>query len=124
MPHVIVEYSDNITDIDTSALLLEINTALFNTQLFQHADDIKARAYVNSPFLIGLNNSRQGYIFVRLYLLSGRSLHQKQQLSDLLLTVLQQSSHFRAGGLTVQLCVDIAEMEQRSYAKQQFTSTP
>lgn len=40
MPHVVVDYSDNLTGLNAKQLLEEINTTLIETELFS-PEDIK-----------------------------------------------------------------------------------
>jgi len=44
MPHVVVEYSANIEQLDRPKLLKRINQVLIESKLFQ-PNDIKARLY-------------------------------------------------------------------------------
>ena len=53
MPHVIVDYSENLTGLNAKQLLEEINTTLIDTELFS-PEDIKSRARKDDVFLIGL----------------------------------------------------------------------
>lgn len=63
MPHVVVDYSDNLTGINAKQLLEEINTTLIETELFS-PEDIKSRARRDEVFLIGLGVD-QAYILVK-----------------------------------------------------------
>ena len=74
MPHVVVDYSDNLTGINAKQLLEEINTTLIETELFS-PEDIKSRARKDEVFLIGLGVD-QAYIHVKAYILSGRTAKQ------------------------------------------------
>ena len=68
MPHVVVDYSDNLTGLNAKQLLEEINTTLIETELFS-PEDIKSRARRDEVFLIGLGVD-QAYIHVKAYILS------------------------------------------------------
>lgn len=52
MPHVVVDYSENLTGLNAKQLLEEINSALIETELFS-PEDIKSRARKDDVFLIG-----------------------------------------------------------------------
>ncbi|MFU8927341.1 5-carboxymethyl-2-hydroxymuconate Delta-isomerase [Acinetobacter puyangensis] len=118
MPHVIVEQSANIQKLNAIDLLTKINQTLFATGSIAQRNDIKARLRVDQDFVIGAGHNNQAYIHVKIYLLSGRTLEQKQQISHDVLDVLQQFEDFDANQLEVQLCVDIIEMDRAVYQKQ------
>ncbi|MCH4247415.1 5-carboxymethyl-2-hydroxymuconate Delta-isomerase [Acinetobacter populi] len=118
MPHVIVEQSANIQKLNAIDLLTKINQTLFATGSIAQRNDIKARLRVDQDFVIGAGHNNQAYIHVKIYLLSGRTLEQKQQISHDVLAVLQQFEDFDANQLEVQLCVEIIEMDRAVYQKQ------
>lgn len=118
MPHVIVEQSANIQKLNAIDLLTKINQTLFATGSIAQRNDIKARLRVDQDFVIGAGHNNQAYIHVKIYLLSGRTLEQKQQISHDVLDVLQQFEDFDANQLEVQLCVEIIEMDRAVYQKQ------
>lgn len=117
MPHLKVEYSDHFSEFDSHELLLQMNTALFATGLFAQAEDIKARARCVDQVVIGLAAQQQAFVYARLSILTGRSAAQKKLLSDCLLGVLRAFTGYRAAKLTLQLCVEIAEIDRDSYGK-------
>jgi 5-carboxymethyl-2-hydroxymuconate isomerase len=117
MPQMIIEYSDNIQNLDKEAMLVGLNHALFDTGLVHQPADIKSRIRENSDFLIGFGEEPQAYIHVRLAIMSGRSDDQKNIMADRLSGFLQGFEAYEAKGLTVQLCVEIAEMPKEHYRK-------
>lgn len=88
MPHVVVDYSDNLTGLNAKQLLEEINTTLIETELFS-PEDIKSRARKDEVFLIGLGVD-QAYIHVKAYILSGRTAEQKQLMGGAIVGGAQQ----------------------------------
>lgn len=90
MPHVVVDYSDNLTGLNAKQLLEEINTTLIETELFS-PEDIKSRARRDEVFLIGLGVD-QAYIHVKAYILSGRTAEQKQLVGEQLLAALSNKN--------------------------------
>lgn len=117
MPQMIVEYSDNIQNLDIQKLLSGLNQSLFETGLVNHPDDIKSRARANSDYLIGFGDNPQAYIHVRLAILTGRSSDQKNLMADQLSAFLNTFETYQAEGLEIQLCVEIAEMPKEHYRK-------
>ena len=117
MPHVIVEYSNNITTLNTQCLLSSLNQHLIDTGLIQ-AQDLKSRIHTNNDFLIGLGDQSQAYIHVHLYLMQGRTDVQKALLADQALAALTQFQDYQATDLAVQLSVQLTEMPLPDYRKQ------
>jgi len=116
MPHIHLEYSDNLKDFHSQPVLLGLNQALFATGHVNVATDIKSRAICQNDYLIGLGESNQAYVHVKVSLLSGRDLNTKTEISNQLLLALQQLLP-KQMHLTVQLCVEILEMEKACYSK-------
>lgn len=117
MPQMIVEYSDNIKDLDSKALLLGLNQTLFDTKLINHPTDIKSRIRANSDFLIGFGDEPEAYIHVRLGMMTGRTPEELNLVSDRLNDYLQSFNSYHAENLAVQLCIEIAEMPREYYRK-------
>ena len=117
MPHMIVEYSDNIQKLDTQNLMMDLNQALFDTALIGHPDEIKTRIRANSEFLIGFGDTQQAYIHVSLAILTGRTAEQKAKMADALIGALQAFKDYQAQDLNVQLCVELNEMPREDYRK-------
>lgn len=121
MPQMVVEYSDNIQNLDAQKLLNGLNHSLFDTGLVNHPDDIKSRVRANSDFLIGFGENPQAYIHVRLAIMTGRNTEQKNLMADYLSDFLNGFKDYQATGLEVQLCVEIAEMPKEHYRKVKVT---
>lgn len=119
MPHIHVEYSDNL-EIQARPLLKALNSALFATGYINSIHDIKSRAVIQHEFVVGLDDqSTQAYVHTKVSLLTGRSIAVQKQISTVLLQVLQQ--HVKST-VDLQLCVEIQEMNKETYSKV-FVST-
>lgn len=79
MPHIAVEYSENMEDtLDISALLYAVHNALAGQGI--DASRIKTRAIELENFVIGNNQPDQGaMIHITLLLLEGRGYDTKKQ---------------------------------------------
>lgn len=117
MPHVIVEYSNNITELNTQGLLSSLNQHLIDTGLIQ-AQDLKSRIHANTDFLIGLGDQSQAYLHMHLYLMQGRSEEQKALIADQAIAALTKFKDYQAQGLSIQLSVQLTEMPIADYRKQ------
>lgn len=117
MPHLIANYSANLTELNPHQLLKDANAALIETDLFV-ANDIKSRAFKDEIFLIGLNEAEEAYIHLELYLLSGRTQEQKQAVGAALLHRLEQKSYIQSEvSFPIQLCVEVIDMPKENYFK-------
>lgn len=117
MPQMIVEYSNNIQNLDAQRLMMDLNQALFDTSLIGHPDEIKTRTRANADFLIGFGETGQAYIHVCLAILTGRTAEQKTKMADALISALEAFKAYQTKELTVQLCVELTEMPREDYRK-------
>lgn len=115
MPHLTLEYTDNIARLDPAALLAAVNYAALKSGLFDEAD-VKSRAYAAPHFRIGLEEKARAFIHVRIGLLSGRSSEERRMLSDLVLMALNAAVD-APPGTELQLSVETVELDRPSYAK-------
>lgn len=115
MPHLVVEYSENLAQFESAACLAIVNAALVASGHFEEAD-IKSRACCVEAFQVGSESAGRAFIAARLSILSGRNLETKQDLSQLVLQALQQQ--LPAGmGLNTQVSVEVIDIDRNSYAK-------
>ncbi|SEM39140.1 5-carboxymethyl-2-hydroxymuconate isomerase [Pseudomonas sp. ok272] len=116
MPHLHMEYTANLPELNADVALLRLNHALVASGQFAAEFDIKSRAVKVDTFRVGTGLGERGFVSVRLALLSGRSAQIKKQLSDSLLAVLQDVCAWPAT-VDVQLCVEILDIDRESYTK-------
>lgn len=115
MPHMTIEFSDNLGCADPATLLAAVNNAALKSGLFEEAD-IKSRAYAASHFLIGVEDSLRAFIHVRISLLSGRLAAERRILSELVLSALDDAVGTQSG-TELQLSVETLEIDRQSYTK-------
>ncbi|MFK8330165.1 5-carboxymethyl-2-hydroxymuconate Delta-isomerase [Pseudomonas sp. BJa5] len=116
MPHLHVEYSDNLTGLDVDRLLLRLNHALVGSGQFADELDIKSRAVAQGAFRVGVAPAERAFAHIKLAILSGRSAEVKRQLSASLLEVLKETIA-ATPGLDIQLCVEVLDIDRDSYSK-------
>ena len=116
MPHLNLEYTANLTNLAVEKTLLRLNNVLMASGQFGSEFDIKSRAVKVESFQVGPSLSPRGFVAVKLSLLSGRSPQVKQQLSQSLLTALQDLGDWPAD-IQVQLSVQLVDMDRDSYSK-------
>jgi 5-carboxymethyl-2-hydroxymuconate isomerase len=116
MPHLTLEYTDNLKNLDPADTLLALNHALVASGHFEEAD-IKSRAIPLQTWLVGTSSTQRAFVHVKLAILSGRSASVKSELSGALLRVLRVAGNDTAG-CQVQLCVEVLDIDRASYAKE------
>jgi len=110
MPHIIVEYAEDIVlDDDINDVLNAIHTACTSSGLFDESH-IKTRAY---PFKNYTNAGKQDpYMHIQARIKSGRDIDNKKQLSFAIITGLEALG-LKASVITV----EVVDMDRESYAK-------
>ncbi|MGO2354367.1 MAG: 5-carboxymethyl-2-hydroxymuconate Delta-isomerase [Marinomonas foliarum] len=110
MPHCVVEYSQNLEqEVPPADLLEAVKEACIASTLFS-VEDIKLRSLPYKSFLTG--GKEDAFIHVTLRVLSGRTVEQRKQLSDL---VLERLTQFPLKD--VSFSVEVCEMERDTYVK-------
>ncbi|NNH01387.1 5-carboxymethyl-2-hydroxymuconate Delta-isomerase [Acinetobacter sp. ANC 5414] len=116
MPHIHLEYSDNIENLETKPILLALNKALVEGAYVGSANDVKSRAICQHDYVIGFGDASQAYVHAKVSLLTGRSVELQQEISQLLLTTLEQHLP-KQSQMSLQICVEILEMQKAIYSK-------
>ena len=117
MPHIHLEYSDNVENLDTQALLLLLNQGLVVANYVSFAHEIKSRAICQHEYLIGLGEPNQAYVHAKVSLLTGRTEVVQQEISKLMLSLLLEHLP-KQSDVSLQVCVEILEMQRSTYSKQ------
>jgi len=120
MPHVTLQYTNNVFSLDTGKILLKLNAALAASGHFQEAD-IKSRAIKLDDYVVGTDadTRARGFLHVRLAILSGRTDPVKKQLSEIALAEVRD---FCQGypDIGIQLTVEVVDINQSAYSKLVF----
>ena len=116
MPHMYVEYSNNLQGVNEGALMEALNTAVCSHPTVADEADVKTRIASLNNYRIGLNPAGRAFAHVELRLMAGRTPEIKKELSDRIAAVLKAQIPSQSG-LEVQLSVDIVDMDKPSYFK-------
>lgn len=112
MPHAVVEYSDNLSQsVYDSQLTAAVHDVMIQCGLF-NTNDIKTRSYATSDWLTGTSTKSGGFVHVTISLMEGRTLEQKQELTQAMFETL---SHALPN--VQSLTVDIRDMTRETYRK-------
>ena len=110
MPHIIVEYAEQISDkIKIDLILMTIHQSIAESGLFK-AVQIKSRAYSFKEFTNAGGNDP--YIHIQARIKSGRDADNKKQLGEVILAGLSKLN-ISASVITV----EIIDMDRDSYNK-------
>lgn len=121
MPHLRVEYSDNMAGrFDGASLAQAACDALLSSGVFNPPDSIKVRLIPVDHFRVG-SGADHGFVHAELAMLSGRDKATKQRLTDAL--VLAMSTCIGPGPQTVQVTADARDMDRDVYAKRLLPAT-
>jgi 5-carboxymethyl-2-hydroxymuconate isomerase len=115
MPHLTIEYTDNLPQFNAGGALVALNKALVASGQFEEID-IKSRAIRIGTFLVGTSPDDRAFLHVKLAILSGRSIQIKQELSESLLLTLTAMYEWPTKP-HVQLCVEVQEIDREAYSK-------
>ncbi|MDB6145034.1 MAG: 5-carboxymethyl-2-hydroxymuconate isomerase [Pseudomonas sp.] len=116
MPHLTMEHSANLPELNLAKTLLVLNQTLLISGHFGAEMDIKSRSIAVEVFQVGTVAASRGFVHLKLALLSGRSSGVKKVLSESLLAALQDASTWPAG-VEVQLSCEVVDLDRDSYAK-------
>lgn len=115
MPHLTLEYTSNLPQINPHETLLALNQVLIASKQFKETD-IKSRAILLETYLIGGSSENRAFVSVKVAILSGRSAEIKQALSTQLLEVLKQQCPV-SEPIGLQLCVEVVDIDPTTYSK-------
>lgn len=94
MPHIILEYTDNIIETDFADLLKNINQILVQT-LPTQLNNCKSRAIALNDYLVGDGTGSNAFVYCQIKILAGRSdeviKKTETKLKELLLNFFKRS---------------------------------
>jgi 5-carboxymethyl-2-hydroxymuconate isomerase len=111
MPHLNLEYSNNLGGFNPRLALQQLNNALIESGHFIESD-IQSRAMGFDDYLIGNVDEGRAFIHVKLRLLSGRSAEIKKALSDTLLQAIEINT---PQALNISIRAEIIDIDRESY---------
>ena len=119
MPHLIVEYSQNLAGFPEAQALTELNQAVTSSPEVLDEADLKSRFVLVDSFEIGTAPANRAFVHAQLRLLSGRTPEAKKDLPERVAEVLRRLSP-KPAGVMVQLSVEIVDMDRGSYVKERL----
>jgi 5-carboxymethyl-2-hydroxymuconate isomerase len=111
MPHIIVEYSDNLSTLEMPVLLCQLHESLAGNGVDKAR--IKARAIKVHDYAVCTQGTAGEMVHATLLLLEGRDLDTRKKLSAPLYEILKKKIHAKYPGCAVTL--EVREMNKDTY---------
>lgn len=116
MPQLILEYSNNIAQLDAKKTLLALNKTLVESSDTIQEEAVKARAYKVDTFSVGTQPDHRAFMHLELRMMAGRDTAAKKLIANNLVQTLQTMLP-RQSGLSIQFTVDLVDMDPDVYTK-------
>ena len=117
MPHLIIEYTDNIIEEPRwNDLYRDIHAVLIATSEW-YSPDIKSRAIRLTNYCVGNGSPDQAFISLTIQILAGRSDDLKQSVSENCLKILASYFHRTLEKLRSSVTVQIVDIHAPSYSR-------
>lgn len=117
MPHLILEYTNNIPQaIDTHKLFAPLHQIIAETAGIR-IENCKSRAIPLDDYYIAEGKPGQAFVHLNIRFLEGRSAALKQSLGQQSLEALRAHFGDAPDGLDLQLTVEIGDIQRQSYFK-------
>jgi len=114
MPHIIVEYSDNLKALDVPVLLETLHETLAEHDTINMAA-IKTRAIPLQNCVVAENMDPDEMVHVTLKLLPGRSVALKKTMAEALFSIVQNAVALNNENCS--LSVEVVELDAETYTK-------
>ena len=123
MPHLTLEYSENIPHKpDLRNLLSELHELLVATGEFERAS-IKSRAVERDVFVVGDGAPEGAFVALEIGILDGRSDEAKAHLSESALDLLAQHFSAALAETRCNITVRVTDLHRASYRKRVSSQT-
>jgi 5-carboxymethyl-2-hydroxymuconate isomerase len=117
MPQLVLEYSSNIEQrIEASVLLGEI-ASIVSAAGGIPVEHFKSRLIRREEYLVGDSEGRKAFVHLEAGIFSGRTPDVKRRIGEDCLEYLEEYFSPSAGELSLQVTVEIREMDKEAYFK-------
>ena len=110
MPHLVLEYSDNL-EFDVQPLLARLHTELVATGAI-NLKGLKSRAVRHSDYRIADGNPDYAFVHVNLLIREGRPVEIQKDAAQRVMAVLKETFGYRFDNGYLSISVDIKEMRE------------
>lgn len=117
MPHIVLEYSNNIYPTpDTKALFAKIHQ-LLEKELPTQLSSCKSRCVVHDSFYVGDGSVKNAFAHLTVKIMPGRSAEKKQQVLKEVMDMMNELFQRYEGSINLQKSVEIMDLDVH-YLKQ------
>jgi 5-carboxymethyl-2-hydroxymuconate isomerase len=109
MPHLILEYTNNIEPFAVQPLLAQLHEEMVATGAV-NLKGLKSRAIGLADYRMADGDEAYAFVHVQMWIRDGRSLETKQDMAQRAMIILEQTFGHRRQGGYLSLSVDIQEM--------------
>ena len=109
MPHLILEYTDNIKPFAVQPLLGRLHEEMVATGAV-NLKGLKSRAIRLTDYRLANGDEGYAFVHVQMWIRDGRSLETKQEMAQRAMAVLEETFGHRREDGYLSLSVDIQEM--------------
>ncbi len=117
MPQLVLEYSANISQkIDSTLLLTEI-ASIISAAGGIPVENFKSRLIRREEYLVGKGGRKDAFVHLEAGIFSGRTVEVKRRIGEDCIEYLEEYFSPSTGELSLQITVEIREMEKETYFK-------
>ena len=117
MPHLVLEYSDNLVEpLDIGTLFAKLHAELEGFGLFR-PEDVKSRAVAHPHYRVGKGDPKDVFVHVTLSIMAGRPAEVRKSLGAAIATVVQGALGRTWQERRCDVTVEVREMDRDTYAK-------
>ena len=117
MPQIRMEYSSNITQKVDSAVILAELVSVISAAAEIPVEHFKSRLLRREEYLVGEGGERDAFVHLEVGIFSGRILDVKRRIGEDCIEYLEEYFSPSAGELSLQITVEIRDMEKEAYFK-------
>jgi 5-carboxymethyl-2-hydroxymuconate isomerase len=117
MPHLTLEYTASLAQAaELAGVLGELNHLIADIANIQ-IGNFKSRAIQREVFVVGAEESDEGFVHLEIAILSGRTPAIKEEIGCGCLAILERRFCPRERGPAIQITVEIREIDREGYFK-------
>ncbi|MDP1602359.1 MAG: 5-carboxymethyl-2-hydroxymuconate Delta-isomerase [Legionella sp.] len=118
MPHLILEYSDNIPTLNCSAFFQQAHLLLAK-ELPTQLSSCKSRCIVHEAFYVGDGSEQNAFAHLTIKILAGRTDEKKNYIGNELLKIMSEFFQADDSDLKTGLSVEILDLDPHYFKKQE-----
>lgn len=115
MPHLILEYSDNIVCPNNLASLFDKLHHLLADELPTQLASCKSRCIAHPLFFIGDQTENNAFVHLTIKVLSGRSDSKKNHIGKMILSMLTEFFLAESSHLSIKFSVELMDLDQHYF---------